>query len=189
MLKKKNHAKDEKQIYLKYALVASFVLLMIVSLSVFISSKDDNDFNPREDSWYKVEDWEVEVCSMWGGGSESQSYSGSGIMTAATTSGFEIATIQGQKTAYRMSSNVTSYFYEVSWYYQPMVGSGSYKVYYANGDDKEIIAEGSATAQMGDGNYNAEQFKSDPGYDYVLIEYGDSFSKSIKSKIQEKVIG
>jgi hypothetical protein len=173
-----------KHTYLRYAMSAVIALLIIASLSFLISSKDENDFNPRIDAWYKVEPWEVEVCSKWGGGTEAQSYSGSGITTKSIVSGSETVTLQAQRTSYKLSSNTTTYLYEASWYYQPMVGTDSYKVYFVKGTDKEMIYEESTSAQMGDGNYHAVQFNTDPGYDSVLLEYGSG--KKLSVKIQKK---
>jgi hypothetical protein len=170
--------------HLKYVVFVVIVLVIIASLSVLISSKDEDGFDPTIDEWYKVEPWEVEVCSKWGGGAEPQSYSGSGIRTKSIVSGSETVTLQAQRTSYKLSSNITTFLYEASWYYQPMVGSDSYKVYLVKGTTDKLIYEESTTAQTGDGNYYVVQFDKDPGYDSVLLEY--SSGKKLSVTIQKK---
>jgi hypothetical protein len=95
-------------------------------------------------------------------------------------------TLQAQMTSYKLSSNVTTYMYEASWYYQPMVGSDSYSVYFASGSGKEKIYEASTTAQTGDGNYHAVQLDKDPGYDKVILEYATD--KKLTVDIQKKEV-
>jgi len=167
-------------------LVLLFIIIALVSItSLIISSKDEDEWDHRIDNWYDVEDWEIAVCSKWGGAGEPQSYSGMGFTATGIASGLETVTLQGQKTVYNIEGQNSSVIYEASWYYQPFVGSKSYRVYLAKGARKELIFEGSSTAQTGDGNYHAEEFSTDPGFTHVLIEYD---LKSLSTRIQEKEV-
>ncbi|MBN2457607.1 hypothetical protein JXB31_00575 [Candidatus Woesearchaeota archaeon] len=160
-----------------------FVLFSVASFVIY--SDDDDKFDHRVDNWYDVSDWEVEVCSRWGGGNQPQSYSGPGLTATSIAGNFETVTVQGQKTVTDFRGEKT-YLYEASWYYQPMTGSRSYKVYLMRNSHKKQIYEGSSTAQTGDGNYDAEKYSTDPGYTHILIEYSDS--GSLKSEIQLKEV-
>ena len=47
------------------------LLLAILLLSSVVYAKS-KQFDPRMDEWYKVEDWELQVCSKWGGTEAAQ---------------------------------------------------------------------------------------------------------------------
>ena len=49
-----------------------FILLIITLVFAAIVNAGSSDFNPRVDDWDAVQDWEIEVCSKWGGTDEAQ---------------------------------------------------------------------------------------------------------------------
>jgi len=49
--------------------------------------------------WYPIEDWEIEVCSKWGGTAEASSNAAGGaVATGSTNLALTTLTLQGQKT-------------------------------------------------------------------------------------------
>ena len=146
----------------------TIILLLAVLLFVpsFISPKTA-DFDPVVDNWYKVEDWEIEVCSKWGGTAEAQTYSstatGSAYMFSTTV------TLQGEKSISGEEENSTNTtLYEAAWYFRPMGSQQEYSVLFT-GDGTETIYEGSASPERGDANYHAEE--STKEYTSVKIKY------------------
>lgn len=129
-------------------------------------------FDYRQDNWYSVEDWEVEVCSKWGGREKTQTHTG-GVMS--TEFHKEAATIQGKvKEQYAGDKNI--YIYEISWYLQPMEGSVEYEIILKGEEDKKVRT-GSASANAGDAGYYATENTSN-NYDYVVLDYDDGKLKA-----------
>ena len=96
-------------------LVLAFLLLSGI---VYAKSKQ---FNPKMDDWYKVEQWELDVCSKWGGTEAAQA--GAELSQPIYLSVLTL-TLQAEKVD---QPDNTSLF-KVTWYIEPAAGEVSYKV-------------------------------------------------------------
>lgn len=156
---------------LKNILIIGFLFAALLLLTAATG------FDHREDDWYKVEDWEVEVCSKWGGTGQAQTYTG-GVMS--TEFHKQAATVQAHlKEHYAGDKNL--YVYEVSWYLQPISGQEKYEVILKGDSTEKKIATGSAPSTAGDAGYYAEQNTS-VNYTSVILDYE---SGSIEAPIVE----
>ncbi|MGM5482954.1 MAG: hypothetical protein ACQESF_05810 [Nanobdellota archaeon] len=142
-------------------------ILVLLAIIVFILFAGASGFDHTEDAWHDVEDWEVEICSKWGGREKAQSHTG-GMMSTQFQD--QAATVQALvKELYAGDKNL--YVYEVSWYLQPIKGQQKYKVLLRaeNGQTKKVAA-GSAPATSGDSGYYAEENTS-INYTNVILDY------------------
>lgn len=141
-------------------------------LLVFFMLLTAAEFDYRESDWYEVEDWEVEVCSKWGGAKEAESHTGGVYSTE-----FDEMAATVQASMENISNeDEEMYVYEVSWYLQPMEGSEEYKVS-LGGENSETIKKGSAPSTTGDSGYYAEE-NSSTVYEHVILEYEDDKLKA-----------
>ncbi|MDO8741008.1 MAG: hypothetical protein Q7J54_05555 [Candidatus Woesearchaeota archaeon] len=119
--------------------------------------------------WYAVEDWELEVCSKWGGTDEAQRGSAtSDIYLSQLT-----VALQAEKTAF--PDNTT--LYEVSYYIQPFSEDIQFAIKLANSQndtDYDIVTVTTASISAGASGFTA--FYSDEFFDLAKIGYGDSSS-------------
>jgi len=133
-------------------------------------SRQSASFNPRIDSWYSVEQWEVDLCSKWGGTYEAQSEatSSTGISLSQTT-----LSLQGRKQDYNIKG-VNESLYTLSWYLEPLAEM-SYTIELT--DDDEIktyrIDSGQASFAKPAGGYKSEYYSED--YTYLKMTYGTNW--------------
>lgn len=115
--------------------------------------------------WYAVEDWELEVCSKWGGTEEAQSgasYSSPIFLSQTTLS------LQAKKETYDQIENASS-LYKVSWYLEP-IEDINYQVLLRGNESPITIAEGEVTYdQPAQGYYAAYHNNS---YTKIRMIYG-----------------
>jgi len=119
--------------------------------------------DPTIDDWYDVEDWEIEVCSKYGGTAEAQT----GVTAKAQGDAYmyqTTVTLQGQK-----SKSGDSYIYETAWYFRPMNEDQEYSIELIGPGVSKEIYKNAATKELGDSNYHAEE--SNVQYDSVKIIY------------------
>lgn len=138
-----------------------YVVLCLLLLPM-ITSKDDNTL-----PWYSVEDWEIEVCSKWGGTATSQQNAG----TASGSSYMFMTTItlQGQKTLVTTATGNTT-LYEAAWYFRPLNRQQQYSiVFIGTANNMKTVYKASASPETGDSNYYAEE--STESFDKVRIIY------------------
>jgi len=120
-----------------------WALLMILPLALPLTLSDFTI-----DGWYPVEDWEVKVCSRYGGTAEATNIAGARAAGDAYMLKTTV-TIQAQVT--KGEKNI----YEVAWYIRPMEQQQQYKVELFGPDGSEQIYTGSASIHTGDSNYHA----------------------------------
>jgi len=142
-------------------------LLILTVLFLILTIKGVRSFNPSIDAWYAVEDWELEVCSKWGGTQEvaSGATSSSSVFLSRTT-----LSLQGEKQTYDITG-VNQSLYAISWYLEPLT-SMSYRI--------ELIDDATATPfRLDDGEasyenpaigYHSEYY--DINYTSVKMTYG-----------------
>ena len=111
--------------------------------------------------WYSVEEWEIEVCSKWGGTAEAQQHGGK-----AEGSSFMFDTTITLQAAKVLDGNDT--IYEVAWYFRPTDSQQKYEVSLVGKSTKEIYT-GNAQPGTGDSNYHAEFSKQK--YDSAILRY------------------
>lgn len=144
--------------------------LVLILLLITIISKQSSSFNPKIDAWYPVENWELELCSKWGGTKEAQSgaTSSSPIYLSQTT-----ISLQGKKQEYYIDGfNKT--LYTVSWYLEPILEM-SYRVYLIN-DDESLsfkISDGTASYSSPGAGFESEYY--DAEYTAVKMDYGTNW--------------
>ncbi|MBI2545799.1 hypothetical protein HYV81_01325 [Candidatus Woesearchaeota archaeon] len=97
------------------------VLLLSFLLLTTIAYAKSKQFNPKMDDWYKVEQWELDICSKWGGTEAAQA--GAQLSQPIYLSVLTL-TLQGEKIE---QPDNTSLF-KVTWYIEPAASSVSYKV-------------------------------------------------------------
>jgi len=87
------------------------ILTVMLLFSVIFTASDSTI-----PDWYKVENWEIEVCSKWGGTADAQTHGGSaegkGYMFQTTV------TLQGQKYMVEEDGENKT-IYEAAWYFRP----------------------------------------------------------------------
>ncbi|MEA2038157.1 MAG: hypothetical protein U9O94_11725 [Nanoarchaeota archaeon] len=91
------------------------LFLVVLSLPVFVLARF-NYLDPKVDSWYDVQPWELEVCRTWGGTQEAES----GATTSAPIYLSRITiSLQGKKQVYDVAGfNQT--LYTASWSLEPL---------------------------------------------------------------------
>ena len=99
-------------------LITLLLAIIILSSVVYAKSKQ---FDPEVDDWYKVEQWELEVCSKWGGTEAAQA--GAELSQPIYLSVLTL-TLQAEKVD---QPDNTSLF-KVTWYIEPAAGEVSYQV-------------------------------------------------------------
>ncbi|MFW6013721.1 MAG: hypothetical protein ACOCZ6_01530 [Nanoarchaeota archaeon] len=152
--------------------------LILLIILFGISASAYGSFDPRVDDWYEVEDWEIEICSKWGGTGQAERHSGAVMQTPL----HEMATtVQGEYTEYDSEEEgEKTRIYEFSWYLQPIGGQESYTVT-AKGDEDFVIADGTAAPAFGDAGYHATE-ETDVNYTSVVLEYDSG-------KIEAPIVG
>ena len=117
--------------------------------------------------WYGVEEWEIEVCTQWGGAEEAQnSYSTEGgpVILSQTT-----LSLQAKKISYNIEN--VSTLYEASWYLEPLGEDMAYSIYLINQNgNNKLIGEGTATKSKPLNGYYANYHNSD--YTQIKMSYG-----------------
>jgi len=129
------------------AMFAIFLIAIPIVLGFFNSGS-------KIVSWYSVEDWELEVCSMW---SETEEARHSSVMQSSEIYLSQLTlTLQGKKIVYPDNSSL----YEFAWYIQPAQGNVEYEVlaYNENNTNVYYVLDGgivSGGSMFGAGGYKA----------------------------------
>ncbi len=136
------------------ALIGVLVFSIFMIISQVQGDDDEQATDDEENSdtevkdWIAVDDWEVELCTMWGGTEEQYATETEAISPELSQL---TLTIQAKKKAL---SNST--LYEVAWYIGPLADSVEYTIIVTSetGQTKELYA-GIANHITGDANYEA----------------------------------
>ncbi len=123
-------------------------------------------FNPRVDEWYKVADWEVDVCRLWGG----PEHVVEGLTTFHEAISQFILTLQAEKTVYPDESKL----YKISYYIKPAnVESIHYRVELMNDSGSKVLEQDSiATNTQGRGAYKLIYSNSTYNIAKITLEDG-----------------
>ncbi len=145
----------------RHMIYASIMMLIMITSVLVIA------FNPMIDNWYDVEDWEVEVCSKWGGLADVQKHAGT--ITGDTALHKLAATIQGEKIRIGAGDEEKT-VYEIAWYIQPVSGQEKFTVEVYGQSGKKEIEKGTAPATTGtSGYYVIDDTSSD--YTNAVLKY------------------
>ncbi len=101
-------------------LMLGVLLLSSLPLSGIVYAKP-KQFDPRVEEWYKVEQWELDICSKWGG--TETTLAGAELSTPVYLSVLTL-TLQAEKIEQPDNTSL----YKVTWYIEPAQGEVSYKV-------------------------------------------------------------
>ena len=148
------------------------IKIILAALLLITLIQQGSSFDPSIDDWYAVEDWELEVCSMWGGTDEAMAgaTSSSPIYLSQTT-----LSLQGKKQEYNIAG-VNQTLYTISWYFEPMEELG-YMVELVDDSTGAAfkIEEGTATMSEPAVGFHAEYY--DIEYTAVRLWYGSEWLK------------
>jgi hypothetical protein len=136
------------------------IAVIIILLIMMVASQEEGD--QVDLGWYDVADWEIAVCSGWGGIADDTAAEGGELQSSGmyeyTSLDISIA-IQAQVKPVGEGIETPAYtnIYEISWYVQPVAESVNYEVIakYIDGGT-EVIQSGSATPYS---NYDGYQVK------------------------------
>ncbi|MBU1946852.1 MAG: hypothetical protein KKC54_07855 [Nanoarchaeota archaeon] len=139
------------------------IFFIAVSLLIIVSGSS------KIKDWYEVEDWELDVCSKWGGTEEAQS-------GATTSSKFYLSqttlSLQARKQIYGLDQiNETKNLYTASWYLEPMEEK-EYKIELIGASPK-TIGSGTASYESPANGYYADYHNET--YTDIKMTYGDEW--------------
>ncbi len=148
-------------------LILTLILFIILFVNIKISNSRTSDFNPLVDRWYKVEDWELDVCSKWGGAKQAYHYETSNnnkIYLSQLT-----LTLQAEKIVYPSNNSV---LYKVSWYFEPAKGEYKYEINLLKngGSSPKQISSGAASYESPAVGSYAEYLNEDYAYAQLVYE-------------------
>jgi len=129
--------------------------LIFILMVAFLMLPIGNGQSVVIDDWYPIYDWEVDVCSNYGGTALAQKSQG-GTATGSSYMFLTTVTLQGEKTV-QEDEDGTINIYEYAWYFRPMDGDQQYKVEVIGTGGTRKIYEGTATKELGDSGYHAEE--------------------------------
>jgi len=152
---------------MKKILILSIVMLIIPG-SLSISNPFRHDEHIVIDEWYPISQWEVDVCNKYGGQilgdqAEISSVDESFYMFLTTV------TLQGQQSVQILPEGGNITIYEYAWYFRPMDNDQKYKVEVIGTSGTRKIYEATASRELGESNYHAEE--STEVYEKVKITY------------------
>jgi len=144
----------------KLILLMLIVSVMLVFSSVCAQTEDEN----ATLGWYAVAQWEIDICSKWGGVVDEENPAGgssSGTMSNYTSANNVIATLQAESMDITTDEYIPAegnHLYEISWYFQPVAESLPYTVtaYYTDSSSR-VVESTSATPFSEFTGYDVEQ--------------------------------
>ena len=138
----------------------SIALIIILTIIIVASQEEEEQIDL---GWYEVADWEIEVCSSWGGiEDETEGTGGESIsseMYEHTSLDISIALqAQVKDIAEGLELPEDTNIYEISWYVQPVAGSVNYEIRARYlGGQSQVIESGSATPYTNYEGYHVEE--------------------------------
>ncbi|MFC1774692.1 hypothetical protein ACFLZN_00135 [Nanoarchaeota archaeon] len=155
------------------------ITLIIVIVLFFVSLTTSQFVTEKPEEWYFVEDWEVEVCSKWGGRQAPAQITDTEI--GLTGYGPFTYTMIGKKTKV-IGSNETLYTYA---YYLQSYSANirySFDLYNSETDNRKGIADG----DLAPGNGIADQAAEYSDIDYTHIRLYHNFGQVLIPLVEEK---
>lgn len=136
----------------KKTAVTLIAILLVVPMvtAAFLQPK-----SPKTLPWYQVDDWEIDVCSKWGGRKAAEIYETTGRFPYGAAS----YTMQGRKTRQHQAPTI----YEIGYYIEAFSIPLEYKLYLLNDETQDAkYIDGNV---LGPGNgisdYRIEQLNED----------------------------
>jgi hypothetical protein len=145
-----------KKVFVK---IAALLLLVLILVLVHGENSEDLDLG-----WYEVADWEVAVCTGWGGiadetrssGGDSASSSMHAYNSLTVSAALQAEIVEAVPGEYTLPEGTR--IYAISWYVQPISGSINYKVKAIySGAPTEVVQDSSATPSAGYNGYFAKE--------------------------------
>ena len=146
--------------------IGARVCMVLIFLALLFVVSSQSDTGKLDLGWYKVADWEISVCSGWGGiTKESEEDASSGETSGKRMSQYSALDLSAALQAGILEVEPGevelpsgTMIYEVSWYFQPVYESINYEVlvYYADGTSV-TIEDTSATPSTGYTGYWANE--------------------------------
>lgn len=143
--------------------IALVVIVCVAIILLALSGSSQLSGRQSKLPWYEVEDWEVDVCSKFGGRSESEN---SETFQFAPSYGDMTITLQARRTK---SRNET--LYEVSYFIESYSATTDYKILLKNqktNAEKEI-SRGNLGPASGATDYWTQSLKEE--YTIAIVEY------------------
>jgi len=116
--------------------------------------------------WYDVEDWELDVCQMWGGVDEANQGTTSGEIYLSQM----VITLQAEKKVFMLDESQYTTQYKIGWYIAPYQEDYTYTVELISG--LWLEEEGEAKQGAGQSGFKAF-YENDTVYTEAVLEYCD----------------
>lgn len=137
------------------------IAIILILLIIVVASQEEED--QIDLGWYEVADWEIAVCSSWGGIEDETSGEGgesaSSELYEYTSLDISIALqTQVKDAAEGFELPEDTNIYEISWYVQPIAGAVNYEIRARYlGGQSQVIESGSATPYTNYEGYHVEE--------------------------------
>lgn len=143
--------------------------------------------DPRIPGWYDVSEWELSVCSAWGGYSKAEDITASAGELNENVGGLTLS-IQAYKSPYLNPQDLTGNYtlYEVSWLFIPADEQVEYKLMLKGKSVKDFTSVRGADPVAGDSGYESLVLKEDFNFASLMVK-GKSTSL-IDVPIVDKVV-
>ena len=152
-----------------------------------VDSYGEPCFDPVEDNWYEVHDWEIDVCRKWGGPENM-------IKGTSTYSNFVsqlTATIQAEKDVLDNDTIV----YKYSYFVMPFdVSKANYSIYFESGNFSGnvsgnisrkhfVVNQTTVTAENGASDYKV--FESNKSFDRITMDLYDEGKMTVPVMVED----
>jgi len=149
---------NNKNLKTKSAKLFSFLLCILTALTIsfpFASPQIISD-------WYSVSQWEIEICSKFGGIVQDTASSQTGVISSPSLASTTF-TLQASKTKQLDGKLI----YSFAWYVQPMAGLVDYQINFVDDLNSLKIVRGQASSDNPASNY---LFRDDIAQEYNFTE-------------------
>ncbi len=121
----------------------------------------------RIPGWYAVEDWELQVCSRWGGSETGQKATSKSdpVFLSQTT-----LTLAAERFPYPPDLKPES-IYKVSWYFEPILPA-SFRIELHNPDGAKYVVQADTAADLGSPGYGFRSVELLENFTTATIEFG-----------------
>lgn len=148
--------------------VVCMILLVLILNSMTGIAQFVFDIRPpwfKESPWYEVEQWEKDVCSLWGG----TGFAGQEATTTGTRIPF--GTLSATAQAHKLKTPDGKFIYDVAWYIDSFQEDISFELTMINPvtDAKHFIY--GQTLGPGSGSTNYQVIESDKDYTQLRLTY------------------
>ena len=134
------------------------IVVLFFFITLILGASVSADF--RIPGWYAVQDWELQVCSKWGGSETGQKATAKSdpVFLSQTT-----LTLAAERFSYPPDLKPES-IYKVSWYFEPLLPA-IYRIELHNPDGAKYVIQTDAPADL-----------DSPGYAFRSVELLENFT-------------